>query len=156
MQWVRYEELIIDKYGVVLDGWPFPKLEVEGLGLRDLEFLLQKIQKNEIMWRKLTAEEIQSHKTELAQTQMTSRGKKHRPHSNKGKKKGAYSNKAYRENDRPRWRDNHCHVQGRPRRHSSDKSESDEEHDIPSSSEKLSNSTKSNSHLSHIDSGSEV
>ena len=50
MQWKWCNELIVQEYNVILVNWPLAVFEVKGVGLKDLELVLNKLVQKECVW----------------------------------------------------------------------------------------------------------
>lgn len=60
MHWKKYEELIVNQHGVVLEGWPNDVFDPNDLGLKDLQVIQAALVTGKCYWRKLTGEERES------------------------------------------------------------------------------------------------
>ena len=62
MQWVQYWHNVVQRYSVIITGWPkeipFVNLSTASSALPDLERLLRKWRSKAIKWKRLTAEEL--------------------------------------------------------------------------------------------------
>ena len=88
LDWKRYEERTVLQKSVILEGWPFQRMEVEGLGLGDLRMLLEKLQKDEVKWRRLTADEIVEHSQKLRNRDLNEEAPRRKERTDKGSKRG--------------------------------------------------------------------
>lgn len=59
MSWKKYEDLVVFKRGIVLEGWPNAVFDPNNLGVKDLEVILEAILNGKCAWRKLTEDEWQ-------------------------------------------------------------------------------------------------
>lgn len=99
MQYVNYDELIIQKYGVKLQGWTFEKLinpSQLSTSLPTLRHLLDAINDGNCKFVKLSPLEVKSHRQELQQKQDDGTVP---VKTRKGKKKAASENDDEEEDD---------------------------------------------------------
>lgn len=90
MSYAKYERDIVDKYNIVLEGWPFPtirNLADERASNSELVQLYQRLIHGECFFRKLTQEEIHA-RSAGGNGLANSSGKSRAPRLDKGVKRG--------------------------------------------------------------------
>ncbi|KAH8112020.1 hypothetical protein DFH11DRAFT_1546008 [Phellopilus nigrolimitatus] len=65
MSWLNYKICVVQKYSVVLEGWPTSTMELGGMSLAVLQSIIDGIHDGSCSWKKLTAEELQARITTL-------------------------------------------------------------------------------------------
>ncbi|KAG9091257.1 hypothetical protein FS749_016672 [Ceratobasidium sp. UAMH 11750] len=91
MSYARYERDIVDRYGIILEGWPFPvlrNLADERASNTELALLHRRLANNECFFRKLTDAEIEARADCPDTSEATASGKKRATRSDKGTKRG--------------------------------------------------------------------
>lgn len=89
MQWERYEDLVVNRYSVVLDGWPEDiTFNPSNLTLRELQLILALLVKERCVWKKLTPEELDERQSRYTDRLVNGEVQMRKKRSDAGKKKG--------------------------------------------------------------------
>ena len=95
MSWQNYEENIVDRYGVILDGWPVTQFNPGQMSTRLLQTVLNALDDGTCSWRTLEEQELQDRQADRrakkASGEITIMARKRR--SDAGKARGAYKRK---------------------------------------------------------------
>ena len=109
MQWVHYWRNVVQRYQVMIEGWPdnfpFANLSTVSRGLPELENLLRKWRSGAIFWKHLTSDEFErlqkEHEEKIESGDIVEH--RRRPRSDRGKKRQREGGA----NDSGRWKKSH-------------------------------------------------
>ena len=88
MSWENYERLVVDKYHVLLDGWPCDTMNPSKMSLSSLEKAVEALRNDTCKWRAITDEEL-AERRETVVVEV----KERKRHSDEGKTRATYKGK---------------------------------------------------------------